>query len=93
MADLADLRERIDAIDAEIIALFNGRTDVAAEIGAYKREHGLPVLDAVREREKIESAAALAADDLRPYAEKLMELLMEASRARQSGIVGSDGEL
>ena len=90
MADLADLRKRIDVIDREIIALFNERTDVAAEIGAYKREMGLPVLDAKREREKVTGAAALAADDLKPYAERLMELLMEASRARQDTIVGGE---
>ena len=91
MSDLAKLRERIDAIDSQIIALLNERTDVAAEIGAYKRVNGLPVLDAVRERRKIESAAELADDDLKPYAERLMELLMEASRARQDIIVGTEG--
>ena len=91
MADLADLRNRIDGIDARIIALFNERTGVAAEIGAYKREAGLPVLDEARERQKIESVAALADDDLKPYAKRLMGLLMEASRARQATIVG-DGE-
>ena len=87
MADIAELRERIDGIDREIIALFNERTDVAAEIGAYKREMGLPVLDAAREREKIAQASELATSDLKTYAERLLELLMEASRARQDVIV------
>lgn len=90
MSDLSDLRVRIDEIDSRIIALFNERTDVAAMIGAYKRENGLPVLDAARERQKIESASEMADDDLKPYAERLMELLMEASRARQATVVDSE---
>ena len=61
---LEELRARIDGIDAELIRLFAERMDVSAEIAAYKREHGMPVLDAAREREKLRRAAALLAGEL-----------------------------
>ena len=49
--DMTDYRERIDEIDRELTALFARRMEVAAQIAAYKRENGLPVLDERRERE------------------------------------------
>ena len=52
--DLAVSRERIDAIDARIIELFE-RMRVAADVAAYKRTKGLAVLDREREARKIES--------------------------------------
>ena len=48
-------RKEIDRIDAEIARLLDERLDVAAEIGRYKLERGLPVLDAAREKKKIDS--------------------------------------
>ncbi|MBQ4178423.1 MAG: chorismate mutase, partial [Elusimicrobia bacterium] len=42
-----------DEIDAKIVDLFAARMDVAAEIAAFKKERGLPVLDPKREREKL----------------------------------------
>ena len=92
MTDLKDLRVRIDAIDSQIIDLFNERASVANEIGAYKRESGLPVLDRQRERQKVASAAAQADPDLKTHAQVLMELLMEASRTRQTTAVAKPNE-
>ena len=93
MTDLKDLRVRIDAIDTQIIDLFNERASVANEIGAYKRESGLPVLDRQRERQKVASAAAQADADLKTHAQVLMELLMEASRTRQTTAVAKPNEM
>ena len=41
--ELSDYRNQIDHIDKELIRLFAERMDVAAEIAAYKKEHGLAV--------------------------------------------------
>lgn len=51
--ELSDYRNQIDHIDKELIRLFAERMDVAAEIAAYKKEHGLAVLDPARERAKL----------------------------------------
>ena len=50
--DLQELRRRIDRIDDELVRLFAERMDVAAEVAAYNKEKGLPVLDASREQAK-----------------------------------------
>lgn len=52
--ELGDYRAQIDEIDHKLVELFAKRMDVAAGIAAYKKEHSLPVLDPVREREKLQ---------------------------------------
>jgi chorismate mutase/prephenate dehydratase len=52
---LAPLRERIDAIDQEIVALLNERAQIALEIGLVKQVTGRrAVRDARRETEVLE---------------------------------------
>ena len=77
------LREKIDRIDRELLGLFQERMDVAGEIGAYKRAHGLPVLDRKREREKLNEIGGLVASEKEPYARILYDLLFELSRSYQ----------
>jgi len=50
---LDELRENIDAIDTEILALLNRRAAVAKKIGTIKLQAGLPVIDRDREAEVI----------------------------------------
>ena len=83
MAELSDLRRRIDEIDSRIFELFAERTTVAEEVAAYKRESGMRIFDPARERAKVADAAERVPEDLATYAQVMMELLMEASRARQ----------
>ena len=45
------LREEIDRIDAEIIALFERRMDTARAIGCIKRENGMAVKNQNREEQ------------------------------------------
>jgi chorismate mutase/prephenate dehydratase len=48
-ADLAVSREKIDAIDRQLLQLINERQKVGLEVVRAKREAGLPVLDSGRE--------------------------------------------
>ncbi len=41
---LADMRARIDALDDELLDILSRRMAVACEIGEYKKEHSMPVL-------------------------------------------------
>ena len=50
MEELKDLREKIDAIDQQMVDLFKQRMEVSKEVAAYKQANGLPTLDAGRER-------------------------------------------
>ena len=88
MAELSELRQQIDQIDGKIFDLFAKRAKVAEDVAAYKREKGMRVFDPSRERSKVASATEAAPEDLETYAQVLMELLMEASRARQHALLG-----
>lgn len=91
MEDMTELRRRIDDIDDRIFELFVERTDTAEEIGRYKKANGLRVYDRTRERAKVADVTSKVPDDLKTYSQVLMELLMEASRMRQTSLVGTPG--
>lgn len=49
METIEALRLQVNAIDAEIIAAIARRQAIVQRIGAYKKQHQLPVIDATRE--------------------------------------------
>ena len=81
--DLKELREKIDFIDQQLIDLFSQRMQVAAQIGAYKKEHNLPVLDPIREQEKLNEVAGKAGPELADATRELYQTLMRLSREHQ----------
>ena len=66
-ARLEELRERIIAVDDEIIQLIGERRDLVLEIGRIKESLGLPILDPAREarvvRRVAERSRALGVDE------------------------------
>lgn len=80
---LETLRQEIDSIDAQIFDLFEQRLMVAKQIGAYKQEHKLSVLDSSREDAKRGQVKASVSNELEPYALELLEVLMKAAKAVQ----------
>ena len=80
---LETLRQEIDSIDAQIFGLFEQRIAVAKQIGAYKKEHELAILDFSREDAKREQVKATVSSKLEPYALELLEVLMKAAKAVQ----------
>jgi chorismate mutase len=54
------IRDRIEQVDREIIALIGERVQLAREVGAVKRELGAPTLDPAREALVVRRAGALA---------------------------------
>lgn len=82
--DLSDLRSDLDQIDREIIALFERRMEVSRQVAAYKREKGLPILDAVREEQVLQSRAEMLKDaSLTQPCRELFTELMRLSRKEQ----------
>ena len=51
---MRELRERIDALDEQIVALLNERAGCALRIGEIKRETGMPIYQPGRERDVLE---------------------------------------
>lgn len=80
---LETFRQEIDSIDAQIFKLFEQRIMVAKQIGAYKKEHGLSVLDSSREDSKKDQVKASVSPELEPYALELLEVLMKTAKTVQ----------
>jgi chorismate mutase / prephenate dehydratase len=54
---VAEFRERIGAVDADILHAVNRRVELVSQLHAHKRAHGYPMIDADRERRLIASLA------------------------------------
>ncbi len=91
--ELQELRSKIDEIDAQLTKLFEARMDVAAEIGAWKRENHMPVLDAARERDKLNAIAAESREDMQTYTQMLYSMIFELSRSHQSDLTRTPSSL
>ncbi|MBO4457315.1 MAG: prephenate dehydratase [Butyrivibrio sp.] len=82
--DLKDLRCEIDAIDKQIVELYEKRMDVASKVADYKISVGKKVFDKQREEEKLKAVKALAHSDFnRTGIEELFSQLMSMSRKLQ----------
>ena len=62
MDKLQDARKQINEIDKEMASLFERRMLAAKEIAEYKKERGLQIYDAAREKAVIEKNAAYIKD-------------------------------
>jgi len=56
---LASLRKRIDHLDEQLLDLLAERMRVSCEIGTYKREHNMPLLQSARYNELLEERMRL----------------------------------
>ena len=88
MPDLKDYRKQLDAIDEQLVRLFHERLAITGNIGRYKKEHNLPVLDESREEEKLNAVAALCVEPSEADGVKeLFRTIMKVSRDNQEKIV------
>lgn len=90
---LDDYRVKIDQIDKEIIKKMEERMRIAEGIAKYKKENGVPVLDAYREREKLEQITEIASDDMASYAKILYNTVMELSKDHQRKVTQTESEV
>lgn len=87
--DLTDVRAKIDDIDEQLLALFEQRMGLAAEVAASKMETGKAVFDPAREREKLVGIARRAPENLRDQSIALFSLLMSMNKAAQLQIINT----
>lgn len=85
--ELSERRNEIDRLDRQLTELLERRMDAAAEIAAYKKAHGLPVLDASREAEKLSSIRAMCRPETAGLVCGVFEAVMAASRAYQEKLM------
>jgi len=82
--DLDELRKEIDAVDRQIVALFEKRMEISERIAAYKQKVGMQVRDEKREQEKIHQVQNLTHTDFnRQHIEELYTLFISLSRKLQ----------
>lgn len=92
--DLADLRERIDVIDKQIVELYEQRMDISKQVAEYKIETGKKVFDKDREEEKIRKVKAMTHNEFNSHGIKeLFEQIMSMSRKLQYKMLAEKGSM
>ena len=81
--DIQDYRAKIDQVDSELVRLYGERMEITREIGRYKREHNLPVLDTERERNLLNRVGEMAGEENENGVRALFGFLMSQSRTGQ----------
>lgn len=88
MSALEDARRVINEADAKMAQLFVARMEAAKVVAEYKKEHGLPILDAKREEEVINKNAQLIEDSvIREYYVNFLKGNIAVSRDYQERLL------
>lgn len=94
MKDLNKIREEIDEIDRQIVALYEERMRRTTEVAEYKISVGRQVLDKKREAEKLAKVKAqVQAQENRYGVGELFEQIMALSRKRQYQLMNQHGQV
>ncbi len=86
---LNDLRRRIDSLDNELIDLLARRMHISREIGLYKREYNMPILQTHRYDEILSKRVAQAVDlHMSPsFMKSILQVIHEESVRQQVEIL------
>jgi chorismate mutase/prephenate dehydrogenase len=85
---LSELRAEIDSLDREMLTLLQRRTEIVAQVAAYKRHHRVGIRDFDRERQVLSGRRAIA-ESLGlngGVIESIYRLIMLASRDYQASL-------
>ena len=92
MKNLTQLREQIDAVDKQIVELFEQRMQISADVAKYKISIGKKVFDKEREQAKLASLKAMAHNDFNRHGvEELFQQIMSMSRKLQYQLLSKRG--
>lgn len=92
--DLGDLRTQIDAVDEQIVDLYERRMDICRQVAEVKIGTGKKVFDRDREKEKIAKVRSLAHNDFnRTGIGELFEQIMSMSRKLQYQLLTEKGSM
>ena len=81
---LAESREKIDAIDRQLVELLNRRTGIVEEIGRAKEAAGLPIYEPKREDDVYRNILSHNAGPLTPDAlRRIYERVIDEMRSLQ----------
>ena len=91
--DLKEIRQQINDIDEQMVALFKKRMETVASVAKYKQENHMPVLDRTRERQVLCRVAEMAGEELEHYARALYTTLFDVSRNYQRNFLNAGSAL
>ncbi|MBE5853630.1 MAG: bifunctional chorismate mutase/prephenate dehydratase, partial [Lachnospiraceae bacterium] len=92
--DLLELRNQIDAIDKNIVDLYEQRMEISKKVAEYKIETGKKVFDKVREEQKLTTLKGLAHNEFNKHGiVELFEQIMSMSRKLQYQMLSEKGAL
>ena len=87
---LTELRSQIDKLDDELLELLSRRMRVSRDIGQYKKEHNMPVLQAQRYEEllarRADQAIRMGMD--REFMRSVLQAIHEESIRQQMAVLG-----
>jgi monofunctional chorismate mutase len=88
MNKLEEYRLKIDAIDNEIIRLYEERMKAVKDIAEYKIENGLEILDSSREKTMLEkNLLKISNVELKKYYHHVLTGFLDASKEMQKEII------
>ena len=87
---LNELRDKIDKLDDQLLELLARRMRVSRDIGQYKKEHNMPVLQAQRYEELLDKRArqAVQMGMDREFMRSVLQAIHEESVRQQMEVLG-----
>ena len=85
--DLSQIRQEIDAIDAQLVKLLCQRMALSGQVANYKKANNLPILVPAREQAILQSIAEQAGPEMAPHVQRLYETLFAVSRDYQAEVM------
>ncbi len=91
--NLSELRRQIDNIDEHLLELLAKRMRVSCEIGVYKKEHNMPILQSPRYSEILEKRSSMGQQmELNPaFVKEILKEIHEES-VRQQMIIMNESK-
>ena len=91
---LAELREEIDAVDSELLALLNRRAGLSLAVGRAKKQVGGRVFDPAREAMLLERLAGRNSGPLKAeHVTSIWRAILSASRSLHRGLPRAGGHV
>ncbi|OAV66043.1 T-protein [Bacteroidales bacterium Barb6] len=91
--NLTELRRQIDNIDEQLLEILSKRMRISREIGVYKKEHNMPVLQSPRYSEILDKRSRMGTSmDLNTdFVKKILEEIHEESVRQQVVLMNDRG--
>ncbi|MBQ4050892.1 MAG: chorismate mutase [Oscillospiraceae bacterium] len=90
--ELSEIRPQIDAINKEMLKLFEKRMKLCKEVALYKQEHGMEVFVPEREAAILKWVEEAASPELCAYAKAYFEAVLQLSRDYQNASLDRPAE-